>query len=41
MDVQQIACDTEPTGVDHHAVDRVIEVGCILLVGRQALRVHS
>ena len=41
MDVQQIACDTESTGVDHHAVDRAIEVGCILLAGLQALRVHS
>ncbi len=41
MDVQQIACDTESRGVDDYAVDRVIEVGCILSVGRQALRVHS
>jgi len=41
MDVQQIACDIEATGVDHVAGDRMIEVGCILLVGRQALRIRS
>lgn len=34
-EVRQIVLDTETTGLDHRTGDRVIEIGCVELVGRK------
>jgi DNA polymerase-3 subunit epsilon len=32
---RQVVLDTETTGLDHRTGDRVIEIGCVVLAGRQ------
>jgi DNA polymerase-3 subunit epsilon len=38
--MRQIVLDTETTGLDHRLGDRVIEIGCVELVGRRLTRRH-
>ncbi len=33
--LRQVVLDTETTGLDHRTGDRVIEIGCVVLAGRQ------